>query len=227
MTTKRLLILFAVFAGGMSLIFLLPKIPNTQPLGIEMNLPPLVGGWYGTDADVTEKERSILGADTEFSRKTYRDDQGNEILVSIVLGGEDMNTSIHRPERCLPAQGWTIVDSRRVAIPLNDAARDVLNVTRLHNMRPVQDKEGRRFNFYNLNYYWFVGCTDTTASHFTRTWFDLRDRLLRGYNQRWAYITVAVMLKNEKTADVDIDQLIKAFIRELVPKVHKSGLKYG
>jgi len=169
MTTKRLLILLSVLAGGMSLIFLLPKIPNSQPLGINLALPSEIGNWYGQDEAITEKERSVLGTETEFARKVYSNDRGDQILVSIVLGGEDMNTSIHRPERCLPAQGWTIVDSNRIAIPLNDEGHDVLKVTRLHNMRPVQDREGHKFNLYNLNYYWFVGCTDTTASHMRRT----------------------------------------------------------
>ena len=38
---------------------------------------------------------------------------GDQVLVSIVLSGHDLDNSIHRPERCLPAQGWTIVDSKR------------------------------------------------------------------------------------------------------------------
>ena len=227
MTTKHLLVLLSVLAAGMSVIFLLPKTPNTQPIGIELKLPPLIGNWYGTDAEVTDRERGTLGPETEFSRKIYRNDQGDEILVSIVLGGHDMNTSIHRPERCLPSQGWTIVDSSRIAIPLNDPQNDILKVTRLHNMRMIQDKEGHKFNLYNLNYYWFVGCSDTTASHFTRTYFDLRDRLLRGYNQRWAYVTVAVMLNKNKQSDEDADRQIKTFIQELIPKVHKPSLKYG
>lgn len=227
MTTKRLLILFAVLLAGMSLIFLLPKIPNSQPVGIELTLPPLIGDWYGQDQEVTDRERGVLGPETEFCRKIYRNGQGDEILVSIVLGGQDMNTSIHRPERCLPAQGWTIVDSSRVAIPLDDPEHDVLRVTRLHNMRPVQDKEGHKFNLFNLSYYWFVGCSDTTASHFTRTYFDLRDRLLRGYNQRWAYVTVAVMLNKKIHPDEESDLQIKSFIKQLVPKVHKPSLKYS
>lgn len=227
MTTKRPLILLSVLVAGMSLVFLLPKIPNSQPLGINLDLPPQIGEWYGEDQAVTEKEIAVLGAETKFSRKVYSNPQGDQILVSIVLGGEDMNTSIHRPERCLPAQGWTIIDSSRVAIPLNDAGQDVLKVTRLHNERPFQDRDGRKFNLYNLNYYWFVGCTDTTASHFRRTYFDIRDRLLRGYNQRWAYVTVAIMLNNKNRSDQDADLQVKTFIQALVPKVHKPSLKYG
>jgi len=227
MTTKRLIILLAVLVCGMSVIFILPKVPNAQPVGVELNLPPLLGDWYGKETAVTEKERLVLGPETEFSRKVYHNDQGDEMYVSIVLAGQDMNTSIHRPERCLPAQGWTIVDIRKVAIPLNDADGNVLNVTRLHNMRPVKTKDGQPFMLYNLNYYWFVGDRDTTASHYWRTYFDIRDRLLRGVNQRWAYVTVSVILNKSNRSEQDTDRLIATFIQSLVPKIHKSVLNYS
>jgi len=144
-----------------------------------------------------------------------------------VLAGQDMNTSIHRPERCLPSQGWTIADSQKIAIPLKDAAGHILQVTRLHNWRPVHDKEGHPFTCYNLNYYWFVGESDTTSSHFRRTYFDIRDRLLKGVNQRWAYVTVSVNFNNKDGAEKYADRLIASFIQELVPKIHKSSVKYG
>jgi EpsI family protein len=228
MTTKRLLILFVALLAGMGSVTLLPKVQNSQPSGIDLDLPPLIGDWYGKTEAITEKEISTLGAGTEFARKSYRNDQGDELYVSIVLAGQDMNTSIHRPERCLPAQGWTIADSQRVAIPLKDSARDVLQVTRLHNMRPVRDNDGHQFTLYNLNYYWFVGCNDTTPSHFKRTYFDIRDRLLKGYNQRWAYVTVVAIINNANNrTEQDTDRMIKSFIQLLVPKVHKSTVKYG
>lgn len=224
MTIKRLLVLLAVLGAGMSLIFLLPIVPNTQPVGIDLKLPSTIGHWQGKDEAVTEKEITTLGPETEFARKVYSNDRNDEIHVSIVLGGHDMNTSIHRPERCLPAQGWTIVNSSKLTIPVQVPEDELLKVTRLYNLRPIQNKEGHPFKIYSLNYYWFVGSTETTASHFTRTLFDVRDRLLKGYNQRWAYITVAAVLKNEVAPERD--QQIKEFIQELVPIVHRHSLKY-
>lgn len=227
MTTKRLLLLLAVLVFGMGLIFLLPRVRNAQPSGVELALPSLLGNWYGTDTEVTDKEKSVLGSETEFARKLYRNDAGEEIYVSIVLAGQDMNTSIHRPERCLPAQGWTIADSHQIAIPLKDSTGNILKVTRLHNMRPVHDQEGHQFTLYDLNYYWFVGETDTTPSHYWRTYFDIRDRLLKGVNQRWAYVTVSVILNKRNLTEQDADRIMASFIQELVPKVHKSSVKYG
>src|SRR5579871_3711925 len=135
MTTKRLVTLFAVLLVGLGSVYLLPHQLGYQPVGITLELPKMVGGWYGRDLDVTQKERDVLGKETEFARKAYHNGIGYEIIASIVLSGQDMNTSIHRPERCMPAQGYTIIDKRSVPVPL--AERGVLHATRLQNVRNV------------------------------------------------------------------------------------------
>jgi EpsI family protein len=155
-----------------------------------MELPEMLGGWEGKDSAVTQKERDILASDTEFCRKVYDDGFGNQVLVSIVLSGHELDQSIHRPERCLPAQGWSVEDSKRLSLPVAAAPGGMLPVTRLHNLRQTTFN-GQVVNVYNLNYYWFIGYSDITASHFEREYIDMKDRLLHGYNQRWAYITVA------------------------------------
>jgi len=99
MTTSRLAVLTAFMALGFATVFLLPK-GGEQSSGIRLELPDFVGNWKGTDAEITEKERTGLGeqSGTRFARKTYRNLDGYEIMVSIVLSGRDMSTSIHRPE---------------------------------------------------------------------------------------------------------------------------------
>jgi hypothetical protein len=74
-----------------------------------------------------------------------------------------------------------------------------------------------------------VGHTDTTDSHIARTWLDMKDRLLHGYNQRWAYITVAAQLppgaeSDPKTQKV-IDGWMKDFIKQLAPKIQKDSVQ--
>lgn len=225
MTTKRLLILWCVLLFGMGASLLLPHVQNQQPSGVTLELPSMIGVWYGSGAEVSEKERQVLGGETAFSRKVYTNGRGDSVFVSIVLAGQDMNTSIHRPERCLPAQGWTIVDSRGLSVALDRATR--LPVTRLHNMRSAQDEQGNKRSLFNLNYYWFVGYTDVTASHFKRTWIDVRDRLLKGYNQRWAYITVTSNITRDfdkfGRSEPEVDKLLQGFIKELVPAIHRGS----
>ena len=222
MITKRLLVLLLALLAGLSSIFVLPKHAGNQPVGIVLALPDYIGQWYGQSAVVTEKEIAVLGRETEFCRKTYFNGLGDQIYVSIVLGGQDMNTSIHRPERCLPAQGFTIVDSRVETIPMSPRP---LSVTRLHDMRPVGKSGDKTLSEYSLNYYWFVGCTETTPSHTSRNLIDMRDRLLQGYNQRWAYVTVMSPITQSLTkfgrSEKETDAVIKSFIQQLVPLIRR------
>ena len=173
---------------------------------------------------MTQFERDVLGPDTQFVRKLYRNFSGDEIFVSIVLSGPDMNTSIHRPERCLPAQGWTVAETRAVTLP---TAAGNLRMTRLHNMRSVRTEGGRSVSIYDLTYYWFVGHSDETPSHFERTWIDIRDRLLKGRNQQWAYVTVAGMITKDLQmfgrTEKETDELIQAFVSQLAPKLQKPS----
>ena len=228
MITKRLLILQGVLLAGLSLTFLLPSVENQTPTGVSLELPSIMGEWYGSSSEVSLKERQVLGAETEFARKVYTNGRGDTIFASIVLAGRDMNTSIHRPERCLPAQGWTVADSKTMDVNLDDGQQ--LPVTRLHNLRQIKTNLGDSRPFYNLNYYWFAGYSDVTASHFRRTWIDVRDRLLKGYNQRWAYVTVTANITKEfdrfGRTEQEVDAVLNQFIKELAPQIHKSSLKY-
>lgn len=223
MKIKRLVILELVLLGGFGAVFLVPSTTRLQPPGITVSLPQFVGGWYGTDAEVSQGERDILGPDTEFARKVYTDGRGDQIFVSIVLSGPDMNTSIHRPERCLPAQGWTIAKSNTIAIP---TAHRTLDATRLLNMRPLHNQSGTSSQtVYNLTYYWFVGRTETTPSHLRRTFIDIRDRLLKGVNQRWAYVTVASIVTKGLVpfgrSQSETDAEVRQFIVDLTPLLRK------
>lgn len=221
MTPSRLGILLILLLGGLSVVFFLPTPAQTEPVGIKLGLPDFVGNWYGVEQAITERERQVLAADTEFARKQYTDGAGNSIFVSIILSGHDLDNSIHRPERCLPAQGWTIADSKRVAIPLRDGEK--LDTMRLYNVRQVPTRDGKTIPIYSLNYYWFVGYNHLTASHLERTFLDIQDRVLKGYNQRWAYITIASDITEGLVrfgrSEKQTDALIQDFIQRLLPQI--------
>jgi len=226
MIIKRLAGLELVLLGGLSSVFLIPKDLKMQPAAVDASLPEFVGNWQGADQSVSQPERDSLGPDTQFVRKLYTRGT-DQIYVSIVLSGPDMNTSIHRPERCLPAQGWTIADSRTVTIPLG---RETLKATRLRNIRDVPQPSGQPLRIGGLDYYWFVGHSDVTPSHYERTWIDIRDRVLKGRNQQWAYVTVtSTITKNLRVFGRDekqTDDLVREFIRDLVPELHKGFRGY-
>jgi len=222
MTPSRLIILLLVLIVGLGAVFFLPASAETEPVGIKLSLPDFVGKWYGVDQPITDLERQILAGDTEFARRQYTDGAGNVVFASIVLSGHDLDNSIHRPERCLPAQGWTIADSRMLSLALPTG--DKLQVTRLHNVRQVPMQDGKMIPVYNLNYYWFVGYHHLTASHLERTFLDIQDRILKGYNQRWAYITIAAEITEGRIqfgrSENQTDIMIQDFIGRLFPQIN-------
>jgi hypothetical protein len=82
-----------------------------------------------------------------------------------------------------------------------------------------------------LNYYWFAGHSEVTASHFKRTWIDIRDRVLKGRNQQWAYVMIgSTITKDFKVFGTDekqTDDLIRAVISSLVPQIEKRPVAPG
>jgi EpsI family protein len=224
----RLASLQLLLLGGFGSVFLVPKDVRIEPAAISLVLPEYVGNWHGTDQEISKGERDVLGPDTQFARKVYALGT-DQLVVSIVLSGADMNTSIHRPERCLPAQGWTIAESKTVSVPQPTGA---LNVTRLQNVQTILTTDARNAKVRNLAYYWFVGHSAVTPSHFERTWIDIRDRVLKGRNQQWAYVTVSsIITKDFKVFGRDekqTDEMICRFIRDFVPQVQQiSGQSHS
>jgi EpsI family protein len=218
--TKRLIILELVLLIGMGSVFVLPKKIQIQPAALAKSLPAFVGDWYGQDQPVSQGEKDSLGPDTQFVRKLYTNAQGDQIYVSLVFSGPDMATSIHRPERCLPAQGWTVVNTNVATIPLQAG---VLKATRLRNMFVFHQENAAPVNVYSLDYYWFVGHDAQTPSHLQRAWIDIRDRVLKGENQQWAYVTVVSNitkgLQSLGRSETETDEMLKNFVRELMPQL--------
>ena len=218
MITKRLLSVLLVLLIGFGSVFLLPRTSQSSPAGIALTLPNYIGDWIGEEGAVSDREREVLAKDTQFARKNYTNVAGDRISVSIVLSGDDMTNSIHRPERCLPAQGWSLQSSEKKVLPI--ANGKTLDVTKLRDVRAIELRDKSRATLHNVNYYWFVGYSDMTASHLTRTGLDLRDRLLHGYNQRWAYVTVTAnvsehLWRPERTED-ETSAILEDFIQKLV-----------
>jgi EpsI family protein len=220
MITKRLLSIEISLLAGFSTIFLLPHTNTAMPAGIAMTLPTFVGNWVGKDEKVTARELDVLAKDTQFARKTYTNFDGDVIFVSIVMSGDDMASSIHRPERCLPAQGWSVQRSDKTVVPIGNKP---LAMTKLHNVHPVQQSDKSRLLVRNLNYYWFVGVRAMTPSHLNRTIIDMRDRILRGEAQRWAYVTDSTNIIEGGTqhgrTEEEATKVIEKFIKELVPEL--------
>lgn len=213
-------------------IYVMPEQPKVLSSAVSGDLP--VGwhllGWYGVKTQETEKERSVLSSDTKFSKAIYTnvDDpvyivletaetgkqrQPLPCMVSVVFSGNDMNNSIHRPERCLPSQGHFSLNASEMRLRLADG--HVLPFTRLSSM--TKTSEGK--TMHHIHYYVFVGDATVTANHLWRTLYDIKDRIFHHKVQQWAYVQLSVYYGDdfgvdEKVADA---QLIK-LTQDLLPK---------
>lgn len=207
----KFLVLPVVLGVTLGMIYLLPKSGTIANSAVKMELPDeleLSGGgraWMFSKKPATEQEITALSKDTEFSKASCSaprpfeyDPYGNRLRdnldLSIVLSGTDINNSIHRPERCLPAQGHHIASSTSKSLILPDGRK--FEVTQLlssrdENLAPPGQKENyRKFNY--LTYYFFVGREQISSSHLKRTLIDMKDRLVHGMDQRWAYVSVTM-----------------------------------
>ena len=98
----------------------------------------------------------------------------------------------------------------------------------MHSQRKFPDAKGNVHTLYNLNYYWFIGYTDVTPSAINRALMDIRDRVVKGYDQRWAYVTVAAIITEGTTkfgrSEQATDELIQGFITQLYPAIVKPSV---
>lgn len=129
-------------------------------------------------------ELEQLGPDTGIHKSLYTDGAGRRMWVSIVVSSRE-RSSIHRPERCLVAQGYHIQKS--VAQDIAVRGRAPLSVRRLDLLL---NAPGRATPAEGLYVYWFAGKGRETSSHYARLFWLAWDRVAHGTASRWAYISI-------------------------------------
>ena len=140
--------------------------PNISPeSGVIMDLPTLVGEYWGTSETVSPSELALLPGDTEFEKKIYQDLTGNSLTAQVVLSGGEKR-SIHRPEVCLPGQGWSVQAGE--VLPITLANGRTLDVMKLTLNREIETGPGQRVNLKSYFLYWFVGKDTSTPHHWVR-----------------------------------------------------------
>ncbi len=205
-----------LLGSALGAVYLLPQAGKTAQSAARMELPGSLGGWWFKTIGPSEAEVGTLGQETGFAkaiclkpRRGEYDVAGNivpdRIDLSIVLSGSDLNTSIHRPERCMPAQGHVITSSGKMNIKLPNGR--TFEVKRLLSVQSFPEYKGgpvRRFNC--VTYYFFVGYDRITTDHLERTFIDIKDRLIRGMDQRWAYVSASMWYGKTPMTDKEIPE---------------------
>ena len=181
-----------------------------------------VGDWMGGEKQgLTKEEHDLLPQDTEGSRRLFMNLDGDTVYCSIILAGRD-TTSIHRPELCLPGQGWSL-NEHTETIPVTAAPGGKLTVMRMNATRLVRLPDGGTGETRSVFLYWFVGKDRITASHWQRIYWTSKDRVFHNTNHRWAYILINVPVRGEQggmgTARSEDDAMKVAikFVQEIFP----------
>lgn len=209
----------ALLLGALfTLVGIMPTQDTLMESAIRPDLPLGItaGTWRGERQQESEVERITLAADTKFSKAVYRSvslDPLPPINASIVYSGSDMNTSIHRPERCLPAQGHYDLTTEPVQLKLKNGRE--LTFTRILSKSQEKLPNGVEVTLQHVNYYIFVGHAVIKSDHLSRTLQDMYDRVVHGYVERWAYYQVGTYYGEVlHVSREDAENNLRAYISE-------------
>jgi hypothetical protein len=230
-STAQIAIVVAILAAGVLFTAVTSDVAKVSEPGVNLypdGTPFLIdqaGDWTGGEkTGLTEDEQRLLPKDTEGSRRLFKDKDGNELFCSIVLAGRDV-TSIHRPELCLPGQGWKIQSEFTQAIPVPTAPGGMLNVMRMNAVRTIPLAGGRTGELWSVFVYWFVGKDRITPYHWQRIYWTAKDRVFHNTNHRWAYILIHKPIKEgavdaTKSQD-DAMKVVARFVQDVYPTLVK------
>jgi hypothetical protein len=161
-------------------------IPDSVQMKI--NLPERVMDFTSTNVPEPQIVLNYLPPDTTYAERIYTAPDGLQVSGTIILMGAD-RTSIHKPDYCLPGQGWTIKDKTVVNLPVSGAQNYQLPVARWIVGKSFQTPDGRQQAVSGIYVFWFVADGEQTTDNFERMWWLGRDLLHTGVLQRWAYVS--------------------------------------
>ena len=152
-----------------------------------------LAGFTSEPLAASEAETTILPKDTRIDKRLYTAPDGTWFAVSLVMGGHS-KSSIHRPELCLPSQGFLMRDPKSVTV--GDTPWRTLSLVSATAPRPLQFA----YTFYNQDGF-------RTSSHVRRIMRDIWDRSFFNRIDRWAMVTVCSSAATEEE--------LKAFLLDL------------
>ena len=192
-------VLIPLMAAVLVVIVMLYQARTIDPVLCEAPVVKLaeIQGFASEPVAISEAERTILPADTVIDKRRYVSPDG-EFLVSAVIGGRS-KSSIHRPELCLPAQGFQMTSPRTVAV--GGAEWHFVTLARRE-----ASSMGFAYTFFNQDGY-------RTSSHLRRIFRDVWDRSMRGRIDRWVMLTVHSSVSDEARLAAFLAKLKEVMVR--------------
>ena len=105
----------------------------------------------------------------------------------------------------------------------------IVNVQQINSIIPIPPKQKGEdpFPIGYISYYYFVGHHQLTNDHWTRTFIDMKDRLLLGRDQQWSFVMVSFPYSLGKSAEQaemnreNADKKIRQLLAELTDRLVK------
>jgi len=227
-TSRQKIILFAVtlalIAGTAGALTWLKAHQRLGPPGIiaapvpgsgtmRLELPAHVLDFTSTNMPEAQVVLDYLPKDTSYAQRHYTAPDGAWAVANIILMGAD-RTSIHRPEYCMPGQGWDIRDKTGVKLSIAGAHPYELPVMKWTVSKSFSAPDGSRQTVSGLYVFWFVTQNQATDDFRTMDWSMLFHQLTRGVLQRWAYVSYFTVCRpgEEDAAFARMKQLIAASV---------------
>lgn len=165
-------------------------------------------------SSMSPAEKGVLPADTMILKKRYLAQGKPSVFVSVVFSGENQR-SIHRPQRCLPGQGYVIENTRTLTVPRPERDPLKVEVLSVRTRLGGGDEEQTAFMTYA---YWYAGGDYETPYHVDRLAKTALDRIFKNRLDRWAYVALSV----QHHPSEDPVQTLESFISHLYPLIQKD-----
>ncbi len=162
--------------------------PLPGKVAMKLELPKYAAGFDSTNEPESNVVLDWLPKDTSFAQRRYFAPDGFWVNANIILMGAD-RTSIHRPEFCMPGQGWHIDKQSAVQLPIAGPDPYELSVNRWQVSNAIQAQNGQKVPVSGLYVFWYVAHDKETASHDEMMASMMRHLLRTGELQRWAYVS--------------------------------------
>lgn len=157
-----------------------------------------IAGFESETLPPSEGELHTLPGDTIIDKRIYRSSDGAWYAVTLVIGGRS-KSSIHRPELCLPSQGFQMSDP--CSCEVAGVSWRLLKLSR-------RDAPNLAFAYTFFNQDGF-----RTNSHMARIFRDVWDRSVNGRIDRWAMVTVNGYPCDQFRTETFLAQLWKESLR--------------
>jgi len=178
------------------------RIPVSEPLSL---VPHTIAGWTGSDLEIDQETRDVLGSG-DFLSRIYTRTQGAPTIGLFIAYFPSQRTgaTIHSPKNCLPGAGWMFESSRYIT--LADADHKPHRVGEY----VISDGDERQFVIY-----WYQAHGRSVANEYEARMYMVKDAVEMGRTDG-ALVRVTTPIRPlESTAEAKIRA--EAFTAQLVP----------